>query len=325
MIKRLIQTGGLVSLLAGIGLSPALAATKAPAPTPQSGQALEISPTVQELNVDPGHSLTETIQVHNISRSSQVVTAELDDFVPNGETGFPKIQLNTDGSGPYSLKRWAVLPGKVTIVPRQIVALTVKFNVPLSATPGSHYGILRFTAAPPGLEGTGVSISTSLGVLEILRVSGAVKEDLHVVELSMNKKGKKGTFFESAPFNFTERLSNTGNADLTPQGGIDIFDMFGRKMAFVPVNQPPHIILPGSIRRFDEVLDSGTLGSKHLFGHYTGKMKLTYGAANKVVEATIGFWVIPYKLIIAFIILAALLVFLLRWLSKKFNFKISRK
>jgi hypothetical protein len=328
MIKRLIQTGGLISLLTGIGLTPALAATKsAPAPTPQSGQALEISPTVQELNVDPGRVLTETIQVHNISRTNQVVTGEIDDFTPNGETGLPKIQLDTNGSGPYSLKRWAVLPGKITLVPRQIAALTVKFYVPASATPGSHYGILRFTAAPPGLEGTGVSISTSVGVLEILRVSGAVKEDLKTVELSMRKtlNDQPSTFFESAPFYFSERLSNTGNADLTPEGGIDIYDMFGRKTAFVPVNQPPHLILPGSIRRFDEILDSGTLGTKHLFGHYTGKMKLTYGNSKQVLTATIGFWVIPYKLIITFIILAAIIVLLLRWAAKKYNIQISRR
>ena len=328
MLKRLIQTGGLVSLLAGIGLNPALAATKAaPTPTPNSGQALEISPTVQELNVDPGRVITETIQVHNISRTNQVVSSELDDFVPNGETGFPKIELNTDGSGTYSLKRWAVLPAKITIVPRQIVALTVKFNVPAGATPGSHYGILRFTAAPPGLDGTGVSISTSVGVLEILRVSGAVKEDMKVVELSMRKtlNDKPSTFFQSAPFYFSERLSNTGNADLQPDGGINIYDMFGRKTAFVPVNQPPHLILPGSLRRFDEILDSGTLGTKHLFGHYTAKMNLTYGASKKVVTAELGFWVIPYKLIIAFIILAAIIVLLLRWLGKKYNFQISRK
>ena len=328
MIKRLIQTGGLVSLLAGIGLTPALAATKAaPAPTPQSGQALEISPTVQELNVDPGHVLTETIQVHNISRTNQVVSSELDDFSPSGETGLPKIELDSNGSGPYSLKNWVVLPSKITLVPRQIAALTVKFSVPANATPGSHYGILRFTAAPPGLEGTGVSISTSVGVLEILRVSGAVKENMKVVELSMRKSlnNDPSTFFESAPFWFTERLSNTGNADLTPTGGIDIYDMFGRKTAYVPVNQPPHLILPGSIRRFDEILDSSTIGTKHLFGHYTAKMNLTYGVSKQVVTANLGFWVIPYKLIIAFIILAAILVLVLRWMGKRFNIQISRK
>lgn len=326
MLKRLIQTGGMVSLLAGIGLSPALAVTRvATPPTPQSGQALEISPTVQELNVDPGKTLTENIQIRNISRSNQVVSAEIDDFTPNGETGFPKIELNTDGSGPYSLKRWAVLPGKVTIVPRQLITVPVRFNVPAAATPGSHYGILRFTASPPGLSGNGVSISTSVGVLEILRVSGAVKEDMHVVELSMNKDGKTGTFFEAAPFNFTERLSNTGNADLQPDGGINIYDMFGRKTAYVPVNQPPHLILPGSVRRFDETLDYQTIGTKRLFGHYTAKMKLTYGVSKRVATAEISFWVIPYKLILGILVLLLVLVLLLRWLGRRFNIQISRK
>lgn len=322
MVKRLIQTGGLVSLLAGIGLSPLYAAT---APAPQSGQALEISPTVQELAVDPGRVITENIQVHNISRSNQVVSAEVDDFTPNGETGFPKIELNTDGSGPYSLKRWAVLPGKVTLVPREQKVLTVKFTVPSTATPGSHYGILRFTATPPELQGQGVSISTSVGVLEILRVSGQVKEQLNIVEFSMNKQGHTGTFFESAPFNFSERLSNVGNADEQPEGGIDIYDTFGRKTAFVPINQPPHLVLPGSVRRFDQTLDYQTIGTKHLIGRYTAKLHLTYGKNKQVINDTLVFWVFPYKLVIAFLILAIIVVLLARWFFKRFNFQVSRK
>lgn len=295
-------------------------------PVASGGQALEISPTISQISIDPGKTTELAIKVHNISRTTQAVTAQEDDFVPNGETGLPRVVLNSDGTSQYSFKKWAKMPAPFQVVSREIKSVNVRITVPANATPGSHYGIIRFTASPPGLEGTGVSISTSIGLLAIIRVSGDIKEKLSVVNFSMaDAKGMKSDFFESTPVNFVERLQNTGNSDLQPNGIIEINDIFGKRVANVAVNQPPHLILPSSIRRFDQTLDSATIGTKQLFGRYTAKLNLTYGVNKTPLITTMTFWVIPYRLILGVIFALVLLVFLVRLLGRRYNIEISSK
>lgn len=322
MLRKLLLLGGAAAAIAVLPLASVVAATAAPT----GGQALEISPTVSQINVDPGKSTVLNIKVHNISRDTQAVSTQVDDFTPNGETGLPKIDLNSDGSSQFSFKRWIKVLPSFQIVSREIKAVNVKIDVPANATPGSHYGIIRFTASPPGLEGQGVSISTSLGLLAIFNVSGQTTESMKVTEFSINQDGKTGKLFEATPFTFVERLNNNGNTDLQPQGSVELFDVFGHKVANSGVNQPPHLVLPDSTRRFEQVLDYQTIGNKHLFGHYTAKMNLTYGVGNKKsLVANYSFWVIPYRLIIAVIFVLLALFLLGRFLAHRYSFEVQAK
>jgi hypothetical protein len=95
--------------------------------------------------------------------------------------------------------------------------------------------------------------------------------------------------------------------------------MFGKKVAAVNVNLPPRYILPDSTRKFSQPLDSAVIGKKKLFGRYTAKLTLTYGADKQSVTKTISFWVIPYRLIIAIIIALVGGFFLLRHLIRRYN------
>jgi hypothetical protein len=156
-------------------------------------------------------------------------------------------------------------------------------------------------------------------------VNGNVKEDLTVEEFSMNNGGKSNSLFESTPITFVERLKNNGNIHEQPSGQVTITDMFGKKIAAVNVNLPPRNILPHSIRKFDQPLDSSVIGDKKLFGRYTAKLSITYGANNQVVTSSTTFWVIPYRLI-GFGILVLIGGFIgLRFLMRRYNRHIIQK
>ena len=68
-----------------------------------------------------------------------------------------------------------------------------------------------------------------------------------------------------------------------------------------------------SIRRFTQ-----TLLEKQLFGHYTAKMTLNY-SSSKVLSGSIGFWVIPWKLILLVIIGLVVIGYLLKGGLRKYN------
>ena len=319
---------GLVTLCTGLYTLAASAAPAPASPTPAPGdvgQALEIAPPVINISVDPGQTVTTQVSIRDISSGKLIVKAQINDFVAAGEDGTPKLLLDEGESNPYSLKSWVTALPQMTLEPRQIKNLPVTITVPANAAPGGYYGVVRFTATPPELEGTGVSLSASLGALLLVRVNGAAKEGLTVETFTVGNGGKPGSLFESTPLRFTERLKNTGNIHEQPAGQVSIKDMFGNKIAAVNVNLPPRNILPQSIRKFEQTLDSSVIGNKMLFGRYTADLRITYGTNKQVVTSSVTFWVIPYRLIGVIIAVLVVGFFALRFAIKGYNRRIITK
>ncbi|CAN5380870.1 hypothetical protein BH10PAT3_BH10PAT3_8040 [soil metagenome] len=309
--------------------APAVLAAPAPASTPQNtannGQALEIAPPVIYISADPGQTVKTQIFIRDISSGNLIVNGQVNNFVSGGEDGTPKIILDKkdDANNAYSLVEWVAPLPSLLLIPREIKSMTATINVPKDASPGGHYGVIRFTSTPPSVEGgSGVSLAASIGVLVLLTVSGKVTEGLSVQELSVSHNGKKGSFFESGPLEFLEKFKNTGNVHVQPVGQVTITDMFGKKFAAVNVNLPPGNILPQSVRQFKQPLDKAVIGNKRLFGRYTAKLTVTYGTNKKQVSTETSFWVIPYRLVAAIIAVLIGAFFVLRFLIKRYNRRI---
>lgn len=312
---KIVPGIGVLLLLTATPLTPALAAT-----VPAGGQALEIAPPIITLTVSPGQTIHTNIKLRDITGGNLLVTNQINDFVANGEDGTPKILLDGDADNKFSVKNWIQAVPSMTLKPQEIRTVDIVINVPANASPGGHYGVIRFTGIPPELSGQGVSLAASLGALIMLTVTGQISHNLSLASFSAAQGGHSGTFFESAPLDIVERIKNTGNVQEQPAGTVIVTDMFGRTIAGLPVNAPPHSVLPDSIRKFTQSLDKSVLGNRRLFGHYKATLKLAYGtAATKPLNGTFTFWVIPYKLIIAVVVLIIGGFFVLRFLIRRYN------
>lgn len=276
----------------------------------QSGQGLEISPPLLDFKTDPGKTVTANIKLRNITDSTLIAKARIDDFVAQGEEGLPKLLIDQKSgeSSPYSFKPWVRSIAPLTIASKQQKTIQVVFDVPQDAAPGGHYGVVRFTAAAPEVEDTGVSLSASIGTLVLINVSGDVKESATIEQffVSHNAGGKPSSFFEQGPLTFVERIKNTGNVHVKPVGEVKVSNTFGKNIATLQVNPKNGNVLPASIRRFEQ-----TMNKKLLFGRYTAETNLFYGN-NQTLKQKISFWVIPYKLIALAIGVVILLIFLIR-------------
>jgi hypothetical protein len=318
-MRKLATTAGLLAgaaLLCFVAAEPVLAAT---APKAGGGQALEIAPPLITLTADPGQTLKTQLNLRDISSTNLVVKNEINDFVAAGEDGTPKILTDPNDANPFSLRTWISPLPRLTMKPRQIRVLPITITVPKSASPGGHYGVIRFTGTPPELEGTGVSLSASLGALVLITVNGKTTEKLSIAELAPQQKGKTKSLFESTPLTFITRLRNEGNIHEQPIGRIIIKDMFGKTVAGLNVNLPPRNVLPDSIRRFESPLDSSVIGNKKLFGRYTADLTVTYGANKQIITKSVSFWVLPYRLIIGIIIALIAGFFILRHTIRRYN------
>jgi hypothetical protein len=322
-IKTIIIALSIISIM-GSSTAEVFAATppKAapPPPPPNFGEALEIAPPVIYLSVNPGQTIKTQIFLRDISSGPLVVGGEANDFTAAGEDGTPKIILNNeDNNNPYSMKAWVVAPVSLNLVPKEVKTMDITINVPKDASPGGHYGIIRFTATPPSLKSSGVSLSTSLGALMLVTVSGPVSEKLSIAEFSVNHNGKTGDVFQSGPLNFVQRIKNEGNVHEQPTGRVAITDMFGRKVANVNMNLPPRNILPVSTRKFQEPLDKAVIGKRKLFGRYSATLTVTYGKNKQTVSSSLVFWVIPYRVVAVVIALLVAGFFALRYGIRRYN------
>jgi hypothetical protein len=142
----------------GLGTESAQAAS-----TPSTGQALEIAPPVISLTVNPGQTTQVQIYLRDVSASNLVVSNQVNDFVAAGQDGTPKLLLKETKNNPYSMKAWIAPLANLNLVPKEVKSVIATINVPANASPGGHYGVIRFTGTPAGLSGQGVSLSASLG------------------------------------------------------------------------------------------------------------------------------------------------------------------
>lgn len=312
MGKRFISVFIAVMFL-GLALLPATVHAQ------NAGQGLEISPPLLDLKADPGQAIKTQIRVRNVTKDTLVVKAQFEDFVANGEDGQPKILLNPGDKSPYSIKDWLSAPATATLASQQREVMDITINVPKNASPGGHYGVIRFTGTPPELEGTGVSLSASVGTLILVNVSGNVTQSAKVAELYTSQNGKRGSLFEYGPITFTTRVQNTGNIHFQPKGTLQVTNMFGKNVYVGQLNQDTRNVLPGSIRKFEQ-----TMNKKLLFGRYTVRADVVYGTDNQITSASTTFWVVPYKLI-AIVILAIVGLFLLGRQYNRYIIKRAKK
>lgn len=319
---KIVMRRALLSAFALVmGLS-ALTPLVANAANQDVGQALEIAPPVLNMRANPGEVVKSTISLRDVSTSPLVVRNQINDFVAAGEDGTPKLLLEENGDterSPYSLKDWVQPLPEFTLKPREVNQLPLTIRVPADAAPGGYYAVVRFTASPPGIDSSGVSLSASLGTLILLRVNGDAKEDSKIEEFSATKSGSSNWLFESPPITFLTRIRNNGSLHEQPTGQIAIKDMFGNAVANVNVNLTRNNILPGSIRKFEPKLDSSVIGNKMLFGRYTADLKMSYGSQGQTMTASTSFWVIPYRLIGFAILLIVIAFIVIRIALKRYT------
>ena len=293
----------------------------------QPSQDITISPPKFEESVSPGQTISSSIKIINNSDDEVLMEAVVYDFKPSGEEGRQTF-ISPESDDPYidySLSTWISIDTEpFTVGPKSTKEVNFSIEVPESAEPGGHYAAIFF--GPPSSEGIEgetetalhggeVSVRGEIGTLLIIKVEGEVYELAKIVEFNSVKK-----LWERSPVTLITRFHNFSNVHLKPVGFIDIFNIFGRKINTLEVNNEKGNVLPISIRMFEV-----TWEKERAFGRYTAKLSLAYGEKNKVATAETIVWVIPWKKISAGIFGLIILILILIFGIKRYNRYIIRK
>jgi hypothetical protein len=269
-----------------------------------SVQSLEVSPPSQELQTDPGQTLTATAKVRNKSRETIPLTVRIEDFTASGDEG----QVALTDQGPYSLSKWAVLsPQSFSLAPGAEQIVTAKIKVPTNKVAGGYYGSFVFSVKTPAPQAGTAAVGQEIASLFLLKITGQVNEQLSLDSITAP------VFSEFGPIPLSIKFTNNGNIHTKVYGLVNVSDMFGQKVADIVVNQTN--IFPGASRQVKATLDK-----QFLFGKYTATAIMYYGTTKNETLTSIGsFTVVPYRIIALLVIIGALFYSMRKRLKRAFR------
>ena len=283
-----------VFLLALCSLMPlTFAYAQAVAPT---GDGVSISPAIVESDkqLEPSTSQQFSVTIKNLNSFEQKYYISSEDIVDVIDGGTPVFAdgKKTEKTG-MELSSWIKLPvTEMTIGAGVSEQLNFTIEVPLGASPGSHFGSIFISVDPPEFARNGASVGYKVANIISLRVAGDATIDANIRQFSTDR------FFNgSKNVDFSTRIENTGNVLIRPVGPVEVHNMLGQKVdTFIFNDEQQSAVFPGRVREFKFKWTGQGTG----FGRYEAILSPVYGedGAKKTMSTTVSFWIIPVKIIL---------------------------
>jgi hypothetical protein len=324
--------GSLLALFVLLGSLYVPAARAADPANPDGSFNIIVTPQPVSLTAKPGTAVSTDFRIQNQSLATEHVKVSLMKFGAEGEDGTPRLldfEPGDDEAGwvHFSQTRFDAEPNVWTSVKMTI-------NVPKTAAFGYYFAVLfSRDGAEQQTQPKQANLLGAVAALALLDVEApGAERDAKIVGFGANRN-----LYEFLPADFTVRVRNTGNVHVAPRGNIFI-TKGGKQVATLEVNQGKGFVLPGTHRVFTAdwadgwpvykvqtsggkvVLDKADKPVRSLswsnfspdklrFGKYKAHLVLVYndGHSDIPVEATLSFWVVPWR-ILGFGLLFLLLV-----------------
>jgi hypothetical protein len=288
------------------------------------GTSLSTSPVSVDLHGQPGTSVTTTFQVENNQTVPVLISVQLETFRADGTSG--QAQIIPPSPDNPSLNWVSFSKTEFIAQPNVWTPVQMTINLPRTAALDYYYAVL-FKPAVSVTKGKDQDIVKSENAILVLldADNGTAKPHLEVTGFTASKK-----LYEYLPANFSVTVRNDGNVYLPPNGDIFISrsSNFSSTIATLPVNSYAGNVLPGTTRIYTEQWSSGfpvftpkmidgqtttdkngqvvqqlkwdfSKANEFRFGEYYAKLVLAYnnGSRDIPIQASLSFWVIPWKLI----------------------------
>lgn len=290
--------------------------------------SLQVSPSPLVASLKPGKTTNLELKIRNAGTQSETLKIEPRQFSVNNQTGEVKL----DDQAPSEIAPWVSFGAQTfSIKPGEWYTQTVRVALPKDT--GFSYSLALVISRTKNVTSTesGRLIRGSVAVFTLLNVDrpGAVRK-LEISDLSMG-----ADIYEYLPATINMSFKNTGNTIVQPYGNVFIQrgSDDSTPLATLPVNDRRGYILPGSDRmlsadwtngfplyKVTKTAEGATQTqeqwdwqhvSNFRIGQYTAKLVAVYNDGQRDVplvrETT--FWVMPWKIILAAVIILAILLF----------------
>lgn len=283
-----------------------------------NGFSIQVTPSPLVATVKPGQQTNLELKIYNSGTAAVDLKIQARNFDVNTKSG----QIEIDDTSDARIAEWVSFrANQFTVQPGQWYTQTIRIDLPKNAGHSYHFAVVISQESLPNQSESNRLIKGSVAVFTLLNVDrpGAVRK-LEAVELQVDKQ-----VYEYLPATISVSFRNTGNTILQPYGNIFIQRSHdsSKTLATLPVNENKGYILPGSVReltttwsdgfprittdsdgKVHEEWDWSRIG-KFRFGYYTVKLVGVYndGQRDVPLESEVSFWVIPWKIIGAALII----------------------
>jgi hypothetical protein len=303
-------------------------------PVPEWNLDLTVSPVSINLDTSPGVAKSVEIRVKNDAIGPEYLQIDLAKFVADETGARPRI-LDLEPGDVFA--EWISFSEEQFVVNAgEWKTIVVTFSPPADAALG-YYLTLLFNRIQDVTE-VGVRQTTITGAPAILMLVNVdtpnAKKEIQLVDFATD-----AGFYEYLPSKFTVTVENTGNIHVVPSGNIFIDRGNNRDVSIISVNTSGSTILAGSTRTYEVNWDDGmpvwidkvdngqtvfdengntirqlswdlSKVDRLRIGRYTAHLLMVYdnGERDVPIEASVSFWVVPWKLLL---VLAIVLIFAL--------------
>lgn len=300
-----------------------------------NGTNITTSPVSAALSGKPGSTVTTTLQVENNEAVPVKIDVQLETFKAYGTSGQAQIYAAPANADYIKWVHFSQVSFEAQ--PNIWVPVTMTINLPKYASLGYYYAVVFKPEVTTASTNDKSVIKAGNAILVLLNAQTAnANPQLQLASFTATKK-----LFEYLPVNFTVNIKNSGNIYLPPTGDIFISksSSFKNNIATIPLNAAGGNVLPASSRVFNLSWDDGfpvfkpkTINGQKLvdkkgqliqqlqwnfsnandlrFGKYYAKLVMAYnnGSRDIPVEATLSFWVIPWKILSVVAIVLVLII-----------------
>ncbi len=287
---------------------------------------LQVSPSPLVATVKPGQTTAYDLKVRNAGSEVEKLKIAPRAFTIDNATG----QVSFDDTKvPAEVGDWIHFSEPTfTVQPGEWYTEKVTLAVPESAGFSYSFALVITRQDAPKHSIAGQELKGSVAIFALINVDkpGATKT------LQLEKLSTDQQLYEYLPTKINVQLKNTGNSIVRPDGNV--FVQRGSNDPYpitaLPVNKNEGYILPGSVRTLSVEWTDGFPGvrtstddsgqtrsesdwgkgdiSKLRIGYYTAKLVAVYndGQRDIPVVGEVGFWVIPWKILLGVLLVVVL-------------------
>jgi archaellum component FlaF (FlaF/FlaG flagellin family) len=289
--------------------------------------SIQVAPSPLVATLEPGESKSLELKVRNAGNATEQLKAEFQAFKVS-DSG--EVQMLNDQ--PKEIQGWISFSDpKFTVRAGEWFTEHLRINTPKDAGFSYSFAIVISRADPVGPKPGQEAFQGSVAVFALLSIDrpGATRA------FSVEQFGSDKRVYQYLPSNFTFKLKNTGNTIVQPQGNIFIqrTSSSAKPISILSLNEKGSYILPGTSRTLTASWSDGFPSyqlqksadnvdpknklvwdwgkAQHFrFGHYVARMIAIYndGQRDVPIEAEVGFWVIPWKLILGLVVVLIIII-----------------
>lgn len=277
-----------------------------------AGVGLSIQPVKISETIQPGATISGEILLKNVSDVPVRVEVSTKDFIP--VEGADSIQFVSRAPGVTTVADWITIESSSEFQFAIGESRSIRYTItaPPDAEPGGHFGVMLFKATDLVQEGT-LKVGTQVGMLVLIAIPGNQLEKGKIHDFTAPG------FIQRGPVTFGIKFQNTGTVHFEPRGVIEVRNLFGQKIADVPIDGT--VVLPGSIKTLSETWEVSGL----FIGRYTASAIVVDGEGNELTTKELAFWAFPLWYAASFFFLLVVFFFIFRFIKKRVRISLVSK